>query len=440
MKIRGVSSKAFHRRKIKSGTQNFERVETTISHSLRKPSRLLRGATYGEALFHALERWSVWDNPGSVLEIGGGRGDLARDFMLAAGGLDYTILDLSPKLCRAQKRTLARAALTARHVLADVEAVNLRKVLCADWSGVVIANEMIADLDTWRLIYRREEIGKPIRPKNIEMVGREIEDLGSKRIARVLNSFAVHRTRTAKEVYFPYGLSCLLHNLHGFLADDAAVVITEYFSSEGGGEIVSLDGHQEVSYDLDLVCRMAAGLGFSVQVIDLVDLLDIRFDQATAQRRFVEFCEQRLGCSISPTLLWSREELPFEMEVEQGFAAAVFGRAEFMRFVGQFYALVLRKHRLTDSSGLTPEFAPRKNPAVVKAESRDGRVFLLTYRPFTFEVINETGEFLWSRIDGHRTIDDLARELSIRYAVAAKAALADTVTYTRGLLERDRVY
>ena len=50
--------------------------------------------------------------------------------------------------------------------------------------------------------------------------------------------------------------------------------------------------------------------------------------------------------------------------------------------------------------------------------------------------LNETGRAIWEKLDGSRTIDDVAREMSREFDVAEEAARLDVINLVEELLGR----
>ena len=129
--------------------RRFDEIECTVSHLLRLPHPALRGRRYGEALLQGIAARGI--RAGHVLEIGGGAGHVAEAAWRGDAGpftqVRWTSLDLSPMLLAAQRRrVLEPAQPRGAHtkwsgVRADALELPLRS-----FAGLVLANEMIADL------------------------------------------------------------------------------------------------------------------------------------------------------------------------------------------------------------------------------------------------------------------------------------------------------
>jgi len=119
---------------IEDAETHFDDRETTVAHAMAPPHPGLAGVPYGSALRRALGERGF--DTRSVVEVGCGTGELARDW----GEGRYCRVDLSLNLLQAQR---ARAPWSTG-VLADATALPLRSgsVRC------LISNEVLADLSS----------------------------------------------------------------------------------------------------------------------------------------------------------------------------------------------------------------------------------------------------------------------------------------------------
>jgi SAM-dependent methyltransferase len=236
-----VDLTAYHQHDIVDADDQFDERETTLSHLLRDPSPALGGRAWGEALALALrDRGAPLRAGASVLEVGGGTGWVARRILGAIPDLDYTIVDLSPALQRAQRARLGDAA---RYVLGDATALPIPDASV----DVVISNEVIADLAAERV--------DPASPPEI------VARLGVVPAApRVVNTGALRFLAEIRRVLAPGGLA----------------YVSEYGEIEGEPmEAEHLD-HPEVGIEFGVLAQAARTLGFaSVEIVDAVDLLGI---------------------------------------------------------------------------------------------------------------------------------------------------------------------
>jgi hypothetical protein len=78
---------------------------------------------------------------------------------------------------------------------------------------------------------------------------------------------------------------------------------------------------------------------------------------------------------------------------------------------------------------------PRRDPQVVD-QTVDGEKVLVHPSQGVVRVLNVTGAFLWDRIDGHRSVADLASEMAERYEVSPGQARIDALTFFEDLAQR----
>lgn len=142
----GTSLGAFHHQ-IADDDTRFDHAETTLAHAFGVPHPALDGETWGQRLAAVLaRRVTVADS--FVVEVGGGTGQVAADFLGVVTPARYLRIDRSPALLAAQ----GKRAPSSTGILGDALALPL-----PDGSvDVLIANEVIADLpaaraaDGWR--------------------------------------------------------------------------------------------------------------------------------------------------------------------------------------------------------------------------------------------------------------------------------------------------
>lgn len=143
-----ASTREYHAKEIASADEQFEVGETTLSHAFRAPHPALGGATYAARLVRALEeRDLLAAKTRTIVEVGGGVGWFAKGALEALEGrsLSWTICDLAPELQRSQREKVTDAR--ARLVRGDAERLPLRSASV----DLLVANEMIADLETVRV-------------------------------------------------------------------------------------------------------------------------------------------------------------------------------------------------------------------------------------------------------------------------------------------------
>jgi hypothetical protein len=354
-----------------------------------------------------------------VLEIGGGRGDVARDFVRAwaakpqRSARSYTILDLSRALLRSQRKLAVSRLVALRLIQADAHRLPFQD---GAFDGIVIANEMLADLDAWELRMGARNGHAPAA------------------VQTVLHRYRLRHHLRHPVTMIPIGLIRLLEELHRVVTPRTQVILTEYFDLKGGGcaNVFGEAHHVECRLNLELVCTVAQGAGFAVRVMALSDFLDLRITAPVLTERFGLFLKHVLGYPVSPTFPSEEARLSRWLGSRfRGHTDGLYSRAELQYAAADFYVLVLSKRTPLPAARVQPEMVVRREPHVRKLTARNGARMLVTAYPLTCRRLNDAAEWLWDRIDGRRSAEVLARGLARRYAIPASRALRDTLAFLR---------
>jgi SAM-dependent methyltransferase len=228
-----VTPAQLHYQTLKQANENFDWLETTVSHAFRSPTAALGHRPFGACI---AERYLEWAKTRAaagrsmrILEIGGGLGYFAKAFvqrLAAAADLappaSYTMLDRSPSLGGHQRALLGNDPLF-RFVLGDAE-----QALPDDSYDLIIANEVVADFEVTRMPNGR--ITQTGAAKLISLVGRH-------------------------------------------LAPGGKAYISEYGDRTAPPEPVSHLAHIEHSVEFAPLLEIAASLGLETSLAPLADLL-----------------------------------------------------------------------------------------------------------------------------------------------------------------------
>jgi len=80
----------------------------------------------------------------------------------------------------------------------------------------------------------------------------------------------------------------------------------------------------------------------------------------------------------------------------------------------------------------------QKNPILAWREI-DGEIVIVSPNDSVLHELNETGSFVWKRLDGHRPAAEIASSLAAEYDVRAQDALRDTEMLLSELASRQLV-
>lgn len=429
MDVRYLSAKHFHQKEIVDAFDNFENKETTVSHHFRKPHPFLQNQSYGQAFFNAVQKRVHKFN--QVLEVGGGRGDLARDFINtwknkpSKKQKSYTILDLSSKFLSSQRKQITPGKVLVNFVQGDAEIFPFKK---ESLSGIIIANEMIADLDAW-LITKKNK-----KSKGPHCIGDKNKHFSPKLIHQTLRHYRFNRWLSNNNIIFPFGLALFLESLHNAMKSGTSAFISEYFDLHKGGSVVHLHKHTESSLNLDLVCMLARRIGFSVKVESLSKFLDLQITFPVMTKQFSKFLRDVLKLNYSTTLPYGINEVQqlaraTKANSYQGF----FSESELNNFISDFYILILTKQQSIKPKEWSSNLVMKKDPAAIILKSHSKQSYLVMSHPFSHCKINSTGEFIWKQINGIRSISCIAKVLSQNYKISNKQALIDTLNFMHKL-------
>ncbi len=256
----------FHRR-YKEATMADE---TSFSHRLRKQNSFLEeGRPYGEIIARRiLEKGLIRSESPSIVEVGGGLGDLANSaipvFLEKYPNLIYSMVDISPALQKAQQRATSQYDGHVKHLTGNAE--DLRKAV----SGVnlLISNEMLADLTAIVDIPKdADEEGKhPFKDESKPWWQIAREYINKYRLQMPSeNDYTIWRIN--------YGAFRFLENLPSVLSDNGAAFLVEYGTDYT--KRVGLRGHNEYSINVPHFIKVAECNGFSVETGSLDQLLGI---------------------------------------------------------------------------------------------------------------------------------------------------------------------
>jgi len=437
MKMRHFSAKQYHLRAITDAFDTFENRETTVSHIFRKRHPFLGNRTYGAAMFETV-RARCGLAFSHALEIGGGRGDFARNFMTAwvkakpHDRRSYTIVDLSPALLRSQRHIIGRPPTALRSIQADAEQLPLRN---DSFSGLVIANEMIADLDVWRLARKQTRANRsPHGPWRTAPT----MSLAEKKMARTyLRRYRLDTLRSLRTALFPVGLARLLEDLHQIVDTRSRIVITEYFDLTGGGTVLKFPKHRECSLSLPIVCELARQIGFSVESVPLAEFLDLRVTRPVASRAFLTLARDTLGHDLSVTLPYSPADLRRVLADPGAQPGGLFSRVELEDFLHSFHVLILHKRHRLSPTDFHSRLVLQREPNIIKLRGRTHEpCLIMTSPPYSFVRLNAAGEEIWDALDGATGVGMIAGRLSRRQGASSRRALADTIAMLKNLFRR----
>lgn len=256
--MKNYSNKEYYEKSISDTTKQFDLIETTISHLFRFPHPALQGLSYGAAFCkQVLERKLLTNEHKIIVEVGGGLGDFAYDFLVQLNKEQiqrpYIILDISPELQKRQKDALRDFPNVYFH-LADAQQLPFQN---QEVEGLVISNEVIADFDSIEL--SAEEWNSSQDPD--------------------IRFFQKVFSEPKEKILFNTGSINFIKDLYRVLAPKGTAIVTEHGLWEDSR--ITLTGrpgspetsHWEFSINWKHLYHLAESLGFSCQIEALIDFL-----------------------------------------------------------------------------------------------------------------------------------------------------------------------
>ncbi len=256
--MKHYSNKEYYENCIADPNKQFDLIETTISHLFRFPHPALQGLSYGAAFCkQVLEKGLLTNEHKIIVEIGGGLGDFAHDFLVQLhkeqAQRPYIILDISSELQKKQKDTLKDFPNVFFH-LANAQELPFQT---QEIEGLVISNEVIADFDSVEL--SPEEWNSSQDP-NIKFLHNVVSAPKEKKL---INTGTIDFIKDLYRVLAPKSTAIITE--HG-LWEDSRVTLT---GRPGSPET----SHLEFSINWKHIYLLAESLGFSCKIEALIDFL-----------------------------------------------------------------------------------------------------------------------------------------------------------------------
>ncbi len=262
----------YYTSQIDSASQQFEHVETTISHAFRNRHRALGGRSYGEAFCDKLTDLRALRPNLSILEIGCGTGRFANDLLdrMAENHPEiystsrYTLFDISNELQSSQKELCKAHRTRTRFMLGNIEDHSFQD----EEFDLIIANEMIADL----------RIGI-VRAENLKLktVATEAEQIASEYRLECSPGYKGKDPAVAVNV----GAIRLIEQLPQWLSPSGIAVITEYGSENEFPEVLEMSDHKEWSIHFGHLMQVADRLSLTPELDNLGAFLNFDGDCET---------------------------------------------------------------------------------------------------------------------------------------------------------------
>jgi ubiquinone/menaquinone biosynthesis C-methylase UbiE len=250
----------YHLKTIKDGAEQFDRIESTVSHLYRAAHPILDWKTYGQKLYASIKGEKEIESGITILEIGGGAGNVSADILgemkKEGNDADYIIYDLSPALIKSQRVLHKKRGVNAKHINGNGEILALKDASI----DLALSNEVIADFHT------------------PEVATKDVQDYLFDHEIPMTNEFFNSYKGGPDSVRVNLGAFQLMKELYRVLKPGGLAVVTEFGYQDRLPFRASHLDHAEYSIQFNQMISVAAALGFNLYLTDAFDFLGFRSD------------------------------------------------------------------------------------------------------------------------------------------------------------------
>lgn len=236
---------------------------------------------YGEIVADFLADRGVLHWGTSLVEVGGGRGSLMAALLDVMPAAEVTMVDLSPFFLEHQRRAVGRFS-NVTFVRSDAAA--FFRTLHGE-VDLVVSNENLGDLRTYTNLPKAEVLGL------VETDGWQGRDDVVSEVAAKASRYGLDLSDAPESFAFNMGAIEYLEALAPkaravFLVEHGADTVVppayaEFVSCEATGypRRIPLKGHDEYTIHFGHLAAVARRLGYRVERLHLMEVLDLRFDE-----------------------------------------------------------------------------------------------------------------------------------------------------------------
>ncbi len=260
--------------------EQFDEVETTLSHLLREPHVLLGGATFAARVGECLSaRDLLSNNTRNIVEVGAGQGHLAAGLLCwmrdahTAGwdALRYTIVDLAPTLRDRQRATLEAAGVLDKvdWIAGNVEDPDT-PIPEADF---LICNEVVGDFTTVKLNRSLVGVGTAAGEEPPDEETKTPPTELSEKIVAMAEANDVRFLDAPEEFYVNLGAWEFVARLAEVIRPGGGAWITEYGEYARYPRASTHLDHIEFSIHFGHLQKVAIGAGFNTELAYVQELI-----------------------------------------------------------------------------------------------------------------------------------------------------------------------
>jgi hypothetical protein len=270
----------YYEKEITDAGEQFDEVETTLSHLMREPHELLGGATFAQRVAESLaSRDLLGDVTRDIVEVGAGQGHLAAGVLSFMRdnhpngweGLSYTIVDLAPTLRERQRATLDAAGVLdkVRWVAGNAEDPNT-ELPPAD---VLLCNEVVGDFTTVKLNRPLVGVGSAAGDEPAEEEAEATPTELSEEIVKLAEAYDIRFLDAPEEFYVNLGAWQFVARLAEVVRPGGGAWITEYGEYARYPRASTHLDHIEFSIHFGHLQKVAIGAGFEAKLEYVQELI-----------------------------------------------------------------------------------------------------------------------------------------------------------------------
>ena len=268
----------YYENEIADAGEQFDEIETTLSHLLREPHPLLGGSTYAQRVAETLAaRGLLGGQTRDIVEVGAGQGHLAAGLLRwmrdahadTWEGLTYTIVDLAPTLRERQKQTLEAAGVgdKVRWVAGNVEDADT-ELPAAD---LLVCNEVVGDFTTVKL--NRPLVGLETAADDVPEVDGHPPTEHSMEVRRLAEAAQIRFLDAPEEFYVNLGAWRFVARLAEVVRPGGGAWITEYGEYARYPRPSTHLDHIEFSIHFGHLQKVAESVGFGAELAYVQELI-----------------------------------------------------------------------------------------------------------------------------------------------------------------------
>ncbi len=424
------SNRSYHINVIKDAVEHFDKRERTLSHRFSKKHSYLNNLTYSEAFFNRLNKLGFFKNMNHIIEIGGGTGEFAVTFLKKftktfGRKIRYDMLEISPVLFQSQKSKMQSLKTNPFVEAKNIKTDAMKKIpyKTGVFSGLVIANEVIADFDYLLLNNKK--------------------NFGSIKLAAYIKKFPFLINGQSKNNIFPLGVILFLEELYRILSKDGIGIIVEYGHMNYKFKENKIYKHNEINIAFKSLIRICNKIGFECKLFDMVDFLDFDFVEPVLRVGMERFIDDLNGRILAYLPLTKEMICTQSKRSKLNLPEFMFSKKEIIETILRFKILIIKKREETFSIARNSEdkssfcLIPHRD---VFSKVINGKTLIIKEGNDVLYSLNQTGTAVWNLIQKGLGLSHIIKIYMKKYDFIKEKKEGDIIELINQLLKENLVY